>query len=87
MKIRTDKGTEFTAGSVFAMKRRGTAQLMMEIQGVGIAQAAQALEGAETITMIGDTPGVETVYTGYTRIAAMTRTEDGHVRITIAREE
>lgn len=85
MTITTDAGKTFNARSVYPMVRKGAAQLLIELEGAAMHEAA-ALEGAQVITARSDAPGIETRYFGYTRIGAMARTEAG-TRVTLEREE
>lgn len=86
MKIKTDKGTEYEARSLYPAIRRDKAQLFMDLPGMSMCQAAQ-LDGVQRIEVTNETaPGVVTAYSGYSRLISMMRTDDG-VRVTLEREE
>lgn len=86
MRIKTGSGKEYGAGLVYALTRKGKAQIMLELKGVSMGEAA-TLDGEKTITMINESvPGAETTYTGYMRLMSIQRT-DGGVRVTLEREE
>lgn len=87
MTIDTGKG-DFFARHMIPMQGKDGARLLIELEGAEMAQAVAAFDGAYTLTVKNDAvPGMTATYEGYTRIAAASKAEDGHVRITIAREE
>lgn len=86
LKIDTGKGIELDAKLVIQTKHKGTPRLMIDLENVTMARAAQALDGAKVLTVKDEnTPGVTTIYEGYDRIVYAGRTEQGAVRVTLER--
>ncbi|MBP3657586.1 MAG: hypothetical protein J6K32_12965 [Clostridia bacterium] len=89
MKVTTSKGHEYEAAWAHG-PLRGTQQMMMElIDGRRLSEiAAEIEECSEIRTRKGEKAGEpETVYTGYTRLAAISGgSEEGRTLITLARE-
>lgn len=85
MKITTDKGKTLDINWVVTTSRGGES-VMIELEDtMTFAQYAEAFDGAQTITKTDEKkPGVTETYTGYTRLASISRDNaEGVVRIVL----
>ena len=86
LKIDAGNGIELDAKLVIQTKHKGTPRLMIDLENVTLARAAQALDGAHEIVVTdGNTPGVTTIYRDYSRIVYAGYAEGGGVRVTLER--
>ena len=86
LKIDSGNGIELDATLVIQTKHKGAPRLMIDLENVTLARAAQALDGAkELVVTDGNAPGVTTIYKGYSRIVYAGYAEQGGVRMTLER--
>lgn len=86
LKIDSGNGIELDAKLVIQTKHKGAPRLMIDLENVTIARAAQALDGAkELVVTDGNAPGVTTIYKDYSRIVYAGYAEQGGVRMTLER--
>lgn len=86
LKIDAGNGIELDAKLVIQTKHKDKPRLMIDLENVTLARAAQVLDGTKTLTVKDENaPGVTTIYEGYDRIVYAGRTEQGAVRVTLER--
>ena len=84
MRIKTSKGDTLEGRVYIAGIMRGKPRMVIDVSGATMAQAAEALDGAEWIRVESDdAKGVATTHEGYSRIAMISRSDDGRVRVTL----
>ena len=84
MLIKTSRGTTIDGLVFMAGVFRGKPRLIVEVNGMTMAEAAKALDGAAWIRAEKHAEsGVATTYEGYSNIAMLSRASNGRVRVTL----
>ncbi len=84
MLVKTNLGKTFEGQVFMAGVFRGKPRLIVEVNDMTMAKAAEALDGAAWIRVEKNAEsGVSTTYEGYSKITMLSRANNGSVRVTL----